>query len=140
MATKIRRVAWDSCVFIDCLERREGRIEFIEPMVREGEAGKLAIVCSTLAIAETIHINNMGEEKERNAITQFFRNDYVHIYAADETVAGIARDIRRVSKVRSEDAIHLATAIHMECDALLTNDGDTADGKPKKLPPPQNLW
>lgn len=64
MASKVPRVAWDTCVFIDCIEKRNGRIEFIEPMVREGEAGKLTIVCSTLAIVETIYINNLGEQEE----------------------------------------------------------------------------
>lgn len=59
----------------------------------------------------------------------------MHIYAVDNTIAEKARDIRRSSNVRSEDAVHLATAIHMKCDVLLTNDGDTDASKRKKLIP-----
>ena len=135
MASKLRRVAWDSCVFIDCLEKREGRIEFIEPLVRDAEDGELAIICSALAIAETLHIEGMNKQEEQDAIAAFFRNDYVHVKAADIAVAEMARDIRRRSKLRSEDAIHLATAIQMGCECLLTNDGEGERKGNKKLIP-----
>ena len=51
------------------------------------------------------------------------------------TIAEIAQGIRRQSKLRTEDAVHLATAKHIGCDVLLTNDGDTEGSKRRKLLP-----
>ena len=111
MASKTPRVAWDTCVFIDCLQKSAGRIEHIEPMVRDAESGKLHIIASTLVLTETLHLGGGGTPDEIAAIAKFFRNDYIHIYAADQVIAEIARDIRRADKLSTEDAIHLATAL-----------------------------
>ena len=133
MANKSPQLAWDSTTFLDCLQKTPGEIAHIEPMVRDGEAGKLIIICSTMAIAEVLKLKD-GTGAEYRAIEQFFNNSYIERVALDKEIAAKARDIRRHKncKLRSEDAVHLATAIITECSALITTDGDKPKGSSAK--------
>lgn len=119
----IPSICLDSCVVIDLLEKREGRIEWLIPFVREAEDGKLKLVVSTMVIAETLRVDGLDTDEQRQLIRDFFENDFIYAFNVDRRVAERAQDLRRNHKLDGADSVHLATAIVAQCPYLLTNDG-----------------
>lgn len=134
MATnQLPRVAWDSVVVIDFLDQKAGRYSFILPIAKDAENGKLMIVVSTMAIAETLHLGHLKPDEEQ-IIFDFFERPYVHREAAGLFVCEQARDIRRAHPVDGADSIHLATAALLDVPFFLTNDGESKRKKKPLLP------
>ena len=124
MTTKRKRVCWDSCIFIDKLQERTGRVAFIDPLLWEAEKGRLTIVASTLAIVETINVKQVQPLEEVCLIEEFFRRTYISLRPLDRAIALRAQKIRQAhKKVSPADAGHLATALATDTPYFLTTDG-----------------
>ncbi len=125
MASKLPRYYWDSCVFIDAIQKTSGRIEHIRSIEAEARRNKLQIVASTLAIAEVAKTKSgtLTEEQAR-LIASYFENDFIIVVQVDRPVAKRASDHVRNHPIKPPDAIHVATAIRAGVDVLYTYDGD----------------
>ena len=95
--------------------KKVGCIEFILPIVKEAEDGKLFIVVSAMAIAETLHLGTPGNAQDYQIISEFFDSKEVWEQAVDRAVAECARDIRRTHEITGADSLHVATGA---CDRL----------------------
>lgn len=130
-----QRMAWDSCVIIDCLQKKVGRYEFIRPLVEQAEAKDLMIVVSAaMAVAETFKITGHPPEDEVREIEAFFDRPWVHPEDAGSAIGKIARDLRRAYGIDGADALHIATAVFTSCPVFLTNDGVSPKKKTPLLP------
>ena len=89
--------------------KKVGCIEFILPIVKEAEDGKLFIVVSAMAIAETLHLGTPGNAQDYQIISEFFDSKEVWEQAVDRAVAECARDIRRTHEITGADSLHVAT-------------------------------
>lgn len=121
------RYYWDSCVFISRLQGDPDRIVALEYLTDEAAAGRIQLITSTLAIAEVCYLKKeCSEEQLRHdieEISRFFSNDYIHLVQVTQRIATEAAHIARKHGVKPPDAIHLATAILNQCDAVHTYDG-----------------
>jgi predicted nucleic acid-binding protein len=129
-------VAWDSNVVIDCLEKeKSARYEWVKPILLDAEADKVAIVISSIAIAETTRIDGRDMHIENKVVQDFFDEPYIDLHAAHRAIALIAREIRTHYDVDGADSIHLATAVFNDVPVFLTNDGDSKRQRNKKKNP-----
>lgn len=134
--TKTRPVPvyWDSCVFIDCIQKFQPHFADIEPILENAINGTIVIVASAISLAEVVKLNQSTdpEEKQAQTIQDFFENDYIALRALDRMTASLAGSFVRKHNLKPADAVHVATAIHAGCHALLTYDGEQRGNKPKR--------
>jgi len=125
-------------VVLDWLSKRPGRIDSILPIVKEAEDGKLVIIISAMAIAETLHLGTPGNAQHYQIISEFFDSKEVWEQAVDRSVAECARDIRRAYEITGADSLHVATALVTGAAIFLTNDGDPPKARKKPVLPLDN--
>lgn len=127
------RVYWDSCVFIDYIEREPGIIATLDAIVAAAERDELQIVTSTLSMAEVAFATSERMpgpvDPAMFAIADAMWSDrrLVTAVEVDAVVAMLAREIirRGLNEGRSlkpPDAIHLATARQYSCSDFHTTD------------------
>lgn len=135
MTIKKEQVCWDSCIFIDKLQERSGRVAFIDPLIRLAEQGSLKIVASSMAIVETVNVKNIQPLEEVCLINEFFRRKIIALRNVDRPIAEKAQEIRREYRdITPTDAAHLATALITETPYFLTTDGLEPKRKGALLP------
>ncbi len=92
-----RAIYWDSCVFIDRLQRRPDRIGILEEITDAAAAGDFLIVTSTVAITEVIKLPEIGltTPEQVAQIEAFFENPWISIRIVDEVIARSAAELLR---------------------------------------------
>jgi predicted nucleic acid-binding protein len=146
----IRKVYWDSCLWIALVQKEAGRCEILQGIWRDAERGEVKIITSTWAIAECVRSPKdrkqkpFGEEQE-SLLDALFLNTFVTVRQVDFQVARLARRLVRTHKQcrKPIDGAQLATALLMNVDEmhtfeeedLLHLDGKCTrqDGKPLKI-------
>ena len=114
MSSKRPSIYWDSCVFIDVLQKTPDRYPDLRKIITEGENGRLVIVTSAFTLAEVFKVADSADDaaKQAETIHSLFETDFIEIWSVDRAVGEMAGDISRNHKgVLSGDAVHLATAI-----------------------------
>ena len=134
MKIKPTPIYWDSCVFIDCIQKEANRYPVLESIVKDAKDGKVIIVTSVIARAEVAKLNQSTEcqAAQVRLIAEFFENDFIELRDVTEEIAEQAAVIIRDHKVRPMDALHLATAIQIPCREFHTYDGTSRNPDRKK--------
>ena len=94
-------------------------------ILRDAEQGQYQIYTSTITLAEVRRIRERNIEltqTELNIVSGFFRNKYLSVAAVTREIAESAQFLGAQYGIWPMDAIHLATAIHLQCDALVVWD------------------
>lgn len=120
------RLYWESCVFIDLLEKTPGRFEHLAPIVEEAERGGLTIVTSTLSLCEVVslrHLSTLVDDEIEDRIRDYFENPYLYLKPVDRFVAERARSIAREYRIKPLDSVHVASAIMLQAPIMHTYDG-----------------
>lgn len=105
---------------IDNVNRQEvGRY-----ILKLAEQGKFKIYTSTLTIAEVYKLRGgpITPEKENGKILKYFESHFIEIIPVDRLIAEHANSLCRQHGIYPADAIHMATALRVECDVLLVWD------------------
>jgi predicted nucleic acid-binding protein len=120
----VPRVYWESSVFISRIQGTPGRIDVLRQITDQAERGEIEIATSTVTLAEVARVDEdlLPEEQER-LIVEFFENPYIIIRQVDRIAAERTRTILRGGGLRSVDAIHVASALLMNCPVMHTYDG-----------------
>lgn len=88
-------------------------------------ASQLDGFTSTIALTETLvrplRLKDVAQQQKIKNLLLHSQNLYS--ITADTIVAEIAADLRARYNMRTPDALHAATAIHLGCEAFLTNNG-----------------
>lgn len=135
MATnQLPTICLDSCVLIDCLEKRADRFPFLKPILQGAAAKELIIVVSMFALSEIVKIEGVEPDEQKQVIRDFLENDFIYMHGVDRRVGEISQDIRRSHTIDAGDAVHVATAIATDTPFFLTRDGDGKRTKRKLLP------
>ncbi len=119
------RVYWDSCVYIDCIQRHPDRHAVLDSIIEQAKSGDVVLVASALVLAEVSKLNdpNATREEEAKRILRFFENDFIKVRNVTRSIAEHAADVTRLHSIKPSDAIHVATALAAKCISLQTYDG-----------------
>ena len=124
---------WDSCVFIHLLQGTKGQIlDDLADMARER---KIKLVTSTITETEVIKWPKAIEQDSSTdlEISKFFKNEWIIRRSVDPLVAAIARRLRSNHNLKLPDAVHVATAIYYQVDALHSFDRNDLCKKSRKF-------
>jgi predicted nucleic acid-binding protein len=125
-------IYWDTCVFITWLTAEKSKWpasiwQGIQDVADLVEIGQAILVTSTLIRTEVFLGKLTLEQKQKFA--DILRRKNVQEVAPHMRIADRASTIRERHKIKTPDAIHLATAILFEVDEMHTMDGWHEDGK-----------
>lgn len=132
------RVYMDSCCFIDMAKidlsvtdsiydrSRIDAVWYLKRLCDAARDGEIEIITSTLTIAECLHDGNghIGD-KAKDLFEKFITSNRVALtISADYSVCVEARDLfwKHGILLAGADAIHLASAIVMNCKEFITTD------------------
>ncbi|MCY3505178.1 MAG: type II toxin-antitoxin system VapC family toxin [bacterium] len=115
----------DTSAIIYSVERNQPYLELLAPAWQQAEAGRLVLVCSELAIAETL----VRPIREGNldlvaAFRSVFAAPEVHVVPASRQLWEATARLRAHTGLKTPDALHAVTAMGAECALFVTNDAD----------------
>lgn len=119
-----RRIYFDANIFIYTVEKHQEYADILTRVFVEIEANSQIVVTSELTLAECL----IGARKARS---RELEDLYENLLAPSETIkpVPVSREILRAAacyagdaNVKLADAIHVATAIALDCEIFLTND------------------
>ncbi|MDW8352658.1 MAG: type II toxin-antitoxin system VapC family toxin [Anaerolineae bacterium] len=119
---------WDANIFIAWLTnepRPADEIAGIEFQVREIDAHTAHLVTSVLTPTEVLAVGVTADKRDQ--LKRLFQREHCHLVDVTREVAEIAHDIRvthlnQGRKIKTPDAIQLATAISSGCPVFYTFD------------------
>ena len=119
-----RTIALDTSAFIYLIERHPTFFPAVEPIFAEIDTGNVRAVTSVLALLEVLV---KPIESGAMALAQDFRaaitaSTSLRVLDVDRNLAERAAEIRAAHRIRTPDAIHLATAQIAGADVFVTND------------------
>ena len=115
----------DASAIIYSVERNEPYFTLLAPVWRQAEAGQFVVVCSELAIAETLvrPIRDANEDLE-TAFRAVFSAPDVRLVPATRRLWEHTARLRAETGLKTPDALHAATALQTGCELFITNDTD----------------
>lgn len=130
-----RRIYWDACVFLAYINGDGDRIGILDPLLDEARDGEIELLTSMVSEVEVAYGRVEQEQgtADQDVLDQI--NDFwlpgspVELVEFHRLIAETARDfVRDARLVRGErltplDAVHVATAAHMEAVEFHTYDG-----------------
>ena len=136
MTAKPPRIYLDACVLLSYVNDSPDRADTVQSLLEDAEDGKVNLLTSNLSIAEVAYIAPDQEPSDGTAdeatIDELWTPDSpVKLAEFSRIVAHMARSIIRkardneTARVRSADAIHLATAEIHKCDRFYTYEGQS---------------
>jgi predicted nucleic acid-binding protein len=132
MPAKRDLVYWDSCIFIDYMNREPSRIDTLDAVLESARRKEILIVTSTTTITEVFFaaseregsldgeivtkLDELWDDEDRIKLIEFHR-----VIAAETRM--IARKAKHESrKMKAFDAIHLASAKNIGASRMHTYD------------------
>ncbi len=109
-------LAFDSNVFIYWLEGNEQFLETAKQALEPVFAGRERGCCSNLVITEIV------AGAANNTILEVLEHPNMSVIPFYNAIAFRAGELRRRYHIKTPDAIHIATALEVGADTLITND------------------
>jgi predicted nucleic acid-binding protein len=118
-------VYFDTNAVIYSVEKNPAYWPLLEPLWQAAKARTIEIVSSDLTLMETL----VGPLKSNDsalahAYEQLFQQVQTRLLPMTQTVLREAARLRATTKLKTPDALHLATAQLAGCALFVTNDGD----------------
>lgn len=131
----LKRRYWDSDTFLAYLEGDKEKSPKIMGIIQAIEKNEVEIITSALTITEVLYLKGHPKitKDSSDKIADFFQNDFIKIVNLDRKIAEIGRDLFLNYGVRPKDAVHLATAIHVNDHILPIECIDTFDKEMLRL-------
>jgi len=115
---------WDSVSFLAWLQNEAGRIDGCRDTLERAKSGEIVIVTSALTLTEVLWTKDgprLPEDKAEK-LNGFFRRSYIRVVNLDRSTAQKAQKHVWNDGIKPKDSIHLATALHLQCEFLETYD------------------
>lgn len=127
---RIPRYYLESSCFVAFVKNEPGRGATVLRLLQDAEAGRIQLVTSFITLAEVLRGGAdlaSGEPFGDEELDHLLRKSQVELVAVERFVAEKTREVRRsVAKLEKKtmtiDAIHIATALVSEVDALYSYD------------------
>ncbi|OZH55375.1 twitching motility protein PilT [Hydrocoleum sp. CS-953] len=121
---QLNRIFLDSAPIIYYVESNPNYFLIIDEVFNYIESHSIAVITSPITLAECLILptrqkNLSGQQQFINILTS---QDTINFVDINSEIALIAADIRVRYNLKLPDALQIATAIHSNCDAFLTND------------------
>lgn len=121
---KFKKIALDTAPFIYFIEEHSEYISILTELFISNSKGKLPIVSSTITLLEVLVLPyKLGKadlaERYENILTG---SDTISLIDVNKQISRIAAQLRAEYKLRTPDAIQIATAIYAKADCFITND------------------
>ena len=117
-------VALDTAIFIYFIEADQRFLSLVEEVFEAVDSGSLQAVTSTMTLLETLvgplraGDHRLAESYE----TLLSQSRGLQLIDLDRPAIRLAAKIRALAGLKTPDAVQVATAMHLECTAFLTND------------------
>ncbi len=129
---KGKRYYWDACAWLGLLNTEFAKHRELEIVWKAAERSECEILTSALSQVEVFKKKCEGQdskplsEENDQAIAEIFLQPHVTVAQLDAIVAESARALLRKHPElkKAPDAIHLATALFWDCDAMHTYDDE----------------
>jgi predicted nucleic acid-binding protein len=114
----------DSAPFIYFTEKRVGAVDKMRAIFTTMNTGQFEIITSPITLPETLMkpLQAKDELLIRQYRAMFFHTKGIAVTDITVPIGNVAADLRAHYNLRTPDALHIATAIGVGCDAFLTND------------------
>ena len=118
------RVYLDTNSLIYAFEQFDTFPGLIDHLLVPLQSGDLTVVTSTITLAEVLtHPIKNGDQALATAYRDFLMpTKHLELWPVDAAIADRAAQLRVAHKLRTPDAIHLATCIAAKCTILLSRD------------------
>jgi len=120
----ITKLGFDTSPFIYFVERNPQYLNLVREVIRRVDAGQLAGYSSVVTLTEVLthpkRLKNIALENEYSDLLLHGRN--FKLIPIDVAVADQAADFRAHYNLRTPDALQVAAALNIGCQAFLTND------------------
>ena len=115
----------DASAFIYSVERIEPYQALIEPVWQQAQAGKFTVVSSELVVAEVlVRPLREGNKVAESLFRALLGANEVQLIEATRSLWEETARLRALTRLRTPDALHAATARLAECTLFVTNDND----------------
>ncbi|PLX43347.1 MAG: PIN domain-containing protein [Hyphomicrobiales bacterium] len=120
----VEKIYWDSDCFLGHFKDEDGKAEKCDGVIQRAERGEVIIVTSALTLAEVLWMRGQTkiDKSKEDIVKRFFRRSYIRVYNVTRKISENAQDLVWDSSIKPKDAIHVATAIHLDVSALETFD------------------
>ena len=136
MAARPPLIYLEASVLLSYVIGMPGRVNVVQSVLEDAESGKIHVLTSTLSIAEVAYVlpsQGLGNTASNEASIDELWTPASPIRLADVSLVVVreARSIIRqanlnqTKRVRSVDAVHLATAEIHDCDHFFTYEGQS---------------
>lgn len=120
----VTAIGLDTSIFIYFVERHPRYVALARDIFRRINDGEIAGYSSVLTLTEALtypkRMGNLALVEEHRSVLTTGRN--FTLLDTTPTIADIAADLRARHGLRTPDAIQLASALAVGCQAFLTND------------------
>jgi predicted nucleic acid-binding protein len=121
----VARLGFDTSPFIYFIERHPNYVSLLREIFRRVDSGSITGCSSVVTVTEVLtRPKQLGD----TALVQEYRSLLLQgrnfsVVPVDAAIAELAADLRASYRLRTPDALQIATAIQAGCKAFLTNDG-----------------
>jgi len=128
-------VGLDSSPLIYYIEDHPVFADRLEPFFQLVKTGEIQLVTSTETFLEVLVMPlKRGDDRLAHDYNDFLvSSPNVTIISVSPAIAQTAAELRATTKIKTPDAIQLATALEHQAVAFLTNDRDFGDAKSLKI-------
>jgi predicted nucleic acid-binding protein len=117
------RVYVDSMTLIYTVEQFAQYWPLLQPLWAAAAAGSIEVISSELIITEVLVAPlRSGNRTIEAAFDQALQSPTLHLHPITQTVLREAARVRAVTRLRTPDALHAATALLAGCVLFVTND------------------
>jgi predicted nucleic acid-binding protein len=122
--TGITALGFDTSPFIYFIERHPGYLDVVREVIRRIDAG---VVRGYSSVVTLIEVLTQPKRTGNTAIEREYRDLLLHgrhfeLIGIDVLIAEQAAVLRASYALRTPDALQIAAALHVGCQAFLTND------------------
>jgi predicted nucleic acid-binding protein len=120
----ITALGFDTSPFIYFIERHPGYLDVVRDVIRRVDTGNIRGFSSVVTLVEVLtqpkRIGNTTIEREYQDL--LIHGRHFELVSIDATIAERASSLRASYLLRTPDALQVAAALHVGCQAFLTND------------------
>lgn len=120
----VEKIYWDSDCFLGHFRAEPGKAEKCDGVLQRAQRGEVLIVTSALTLAEVLWMRGGPRLAADKAliVRKFFRRTFIRVYNVSRKISESAQVLVWDHDIKPKDAIHVATAIHLNVNALETFD------------------
>lgn len=138
-------VYWDSCLFLSYINDEPNRASVIEDLWDKIEHENGKVITSTIAIVEVAYASyerssSFLSAEIQNKINEIWIDPTISLVEVNQQIAELAKKLIRDAipnnwKLKSKDAVHLASALWIDRNISKVNEFCTYDDKLTKYEP-----